>query len=160
MSGQTVTIENRRLVPTLLNLNYRDAKDPKLAVRQKRAKLVKGKDGWRRLKVEHARLSESLSLRPRGKEGSAEFGLPPSVAKCQDVIDKERAGWIRVVHVTEADTERQAAQRAEAAKRRADAHQRLAKRLEDRRRGKAPLATPSPVKRRKPARRPTPAEAE
>lgn len=153
MSGPTVTIENRRPLPTVLNLHYREAKDPTLAVRQKRAKLVKGKDGWRRLRVEHARLSESLSLRPRGKEGSAEFGLPPSVANCQDVIDKEQKRWIKVIHVTEADTEKQAAERAAAAKQRAEAHERMMTRLAERRK-KAPEAAKPPKPTRRKARRP------
>jgi hypothetical protein len=153
----SVTLENRRRRPLVLVLDYREAGDVGLAVRQKRAKVVR-EAGARRLKVEHARLSGSISLRPKGKPGSKAYGLPISVAKCEAVVNAEKAGKIKIRHLTGPETEQQQKRLEKEAKQAAKAKTAMLKRLEERRkaRGAAPEAAPPALKKKPRARRPEP----
>jgi hypothetical protein len=74
-----------------------DIMGPAFGVRQLcGARRYKGKPGEPRVRGGYKRLSTSLTVRPKGKDGDTVLGLPPAVRRCPEVEAAARAGLIRL----------------------------------------------------------------
>lgn len=85
------------------------------------------KTGQRLVVGGRKRIAGSVTLLPKGQEGSVAYDLPPSVILAPDV--RSRSADLKVTRLSPEETEKQAAARAAAAKKKADdaaAHAELA----------------------------------
>jgi hypothetical protein len=79
------------------------------------ARRYKGKPGEPRVRGGYKRLSTSLTVRPRGKEGDKVIGLTPAVRRCPEVAAAEKAGSIKL-HTIEPRKSKELIEKAKAAK--------------------------------------------
>jgi len=68
------------------------------------ARRYKGKPGEPRIRGGYKRLSTSLTVRPKGKDGDKVIGLPPAVRRCPEVAAAEKAGLIKLHTIVPAKT--------------------------------------------------------
>lgn len=102
--GPSVTIENLVKRPHVFNLPAA-IMGPAFGVRKLcGARRYKGKPGEPRVRGGYKRLSESLTVRPKGKDGDTVVALPPAVRRCPEVETAVARGWIKLIKVKPGET--------------------------------------------------------
>lgn len=110
MSIVAINIHNTSREMIVLNVSHHETGDPAHIERQLRGKVVQDTHGQKRVKPERARLSKSITLRPRHKPGSSLLGLPASMLHCADL--QARMGDLKIECLTQAQLDAQNAKLA------------------------------------------------